>query len=43
MNELLAAQPLYVVLAAALIIWAGIAVYLARVDARLTRLERRIT
>lgn len=42
MNDLLTHQPMYVVLIAALIIWAGIAVYLARVDARLARLERRL-
>ncbi|MDZ4744482.1 MAG: CcmD family protein [bacterium] len=42
MNELLTNQPVYVVLTAALIIWVGIAVYLARVDARLARLERRM-
>ncbi len=32
----------YVVLATALILWAGIAVYLQRVDARLRELEQRI-
>lgn len=41
MNELLTQQPIYVVLVTALIVWAGIAFYLWRVDSRLSAAERR--
>jgi CcmD family protein len=43
MIDFLTQNAMYVVLATALILWAGIAVYLQRVDARLRELERRIT
>lgn len=39
MMQLLADYPLYVVLVTALIIWAGIALYIQRIDARLHKLE----
>lgn len=41
MIEFLAAHPTYVVLVASIIIWAGIAWYIARVDRRLASIERR--
>lgn len=37
--QLLTAYPMYVVLATACIIWAGIAFYVQRIDARLHKLE----
>ncbi|MCX6139331.1 MAG: CcmD family protein [Candidatus Kapabacteria bacterium] len=41
MIEFLTQNALYVVLVTALIIWAGIAFYLQRLDSRLRELERR--
>ncbi len=41
MIDFLTANPTYVVLASALIIWVGIAWYIARVDRRLADVERR--
>jgi CcmD family protein len=41
MIEFLAAYPTYVVLTTALIIWAGIAWYIVRIDRRLAEIERR--
>lgn len=42
MIDFLSQYPMYVVLACALVIWAGIATYLWRVDARLAELERKM-
>jgi hypothetical protein len=42
MIAFLTANPMYVVLTTALVVWAGIAITLQRVDARLRELERRI-
>lgn len=42
MIEFLTSNPTYVVLATALIVWAGIAFYVQRVDVRLRRVEQRI-
>ncbi len=41
MMQLLTEYPIYVVLTTALIIWAGIAVYIQRIDARLHNLESK--
>ncbi len=38
----LTSNAIYVVLITALVIWAGVAIYLQRVDARLRELETRI-
>ena len=38
----LTANAIYVVLITALVIWAGVAIYMQRVDARLRELESRI-
>ncbi len=38
----LTSNAIYVVLITALVIWAGVAIYLQRVDARLRELESRI-
>lgn len=40
--QFLTANALYVVLITALVIWAGVALYLQRLDARLGELETRI-
>lgn len=42
MITFLTENPMYVVLVTALIVWAGIAIYLQRIDNRLRELERRI-
>jgi CcmD family protein len=42
MIDFLTQQPTYVVLITALLIWAGIAWYLLRVDRKLSDLERRL-
>lgn len=42
MIDFLTANALYVVLVCALIIWAGIALYLMRVDRKVSELERRL-
>lgn len=40
--DFLTQHPLYVVLVTALMIWAGIAWYISRVDRRVAELEQRI-
>ncbi|MBI2794134.1 MAG: CcmD family protein [Ignavibacteria bacterium] len=42
MIDFLTLNALYVVLICALIIWAGIAFYLLRVDRKISQLERRL-
>lgn len=42
MMDFLTQHPTYVVLTTALIIWAGIAWYLTRMERRMTQLEQRI-
>jgi|688.fasta_scaffold54880_5 CcmD family protein len=42
MMPFLTSNAIYVVLITALVIWAGVAIYLQRVDARLRELESRI-
>jgi hypothetical protein len=42
MMPFLTSNAIYVVLITALVIWAGVAIYLQRVDARLRELETRI-
>ncbi|MFN4985907.1 MAG: CcmD family protein [Ignavibacteria bacterium] len=41
MMQLLTDYPMYVVLTTALIIWAGIALYVQRIDARLHNIESK--
>jgi CcmD family protein len=42
MMPFLTSNAIYVVLITALVIWAGVAIYLQRIDARLRELESRI-
>lgn len=42
MMPFLTANAIYVVLITALVIWAGVTIYMQRVDARLRELESRI-
>lgn len=42
MMPFLTSNAIYVVLITALVIWAGVAIYVQRVDARLRELESRI-
>lgn len=42
MMSFLTANAIYVVLVTALVIWAGVAIYMQRIDARLRELESQI-